>query len=42
MREIFGKIKDIRIPIECIPSDLYQQYLIQCNTDVNKRIMKKM
>lgn len=42
MQEIFAKIKDIRIPIECIPSDLYQQYLIQCNTNINKRTMKKL
>lgn len=42
MQEIFSKIKGIRIPIECIPSDLYQQYLIQCNTDVNKRTLKKL
>lgn len=42
MQEIFGKIKDIMIPIECIPSDLYQQYLIQCNNVINKRIIKKL
>ena len=29
MNEIFSKIKDIRIPVECIPSDLYQEYLNQ-------------
>lgn len=42
MQEIFAKIKDIRMPIESIPKDLYQQYLIQCNTDVNKRMLKKL
>lgn len=42
MQEIFKKIKGIKIPVEHIPSDLYQQYLIQCNTDVNKKMMKKL
>lgn len=37
MNEIFNRIKDIIIPIECIPSDLYQMYLIQ----YNKKIYKK-
>ena len=41
MIEIFEKIKDIRIPIECIPNDLYQQYLIQCKSGVNEQEMKK-
>lgn len=42
MKEIFAKIKDIKIPIECIPYDLYQQYLNQCNIDVNKQMIKKL
>lgn len=32
MQEMFEKIKDLRIPIEVIPNDLYQQFLNQCNT----------
>ena len=42
MQEFFEKIKSITIPIECIPSDLYQQYLILCHNDVNKRTLKKL
>ena len=42
MKEIFAKTKDIKIPFECIPEDLYQQYVIQCGTDVNKRMVKKL
>ena len=41
MREIFSKIKDIQMPIECIPQDLYHQYLTQCSTNANKRTKKK-
>lgn len=40
MQEFFSKIKDMKIPIDCIPYDLYQQYLIQCDTVVNKRTLK--
>jgi len=32
MQEMFEKIKDLKIPIEVIPSDLYQQFSNQCNT----------
>lgn len=42
MNEFFTKIKDIKIPIEYIPDDLYQQYLIQRNNDNNKQITKKL
>jgi hypothetical protein len=31
MNEIFSKIGDIIIPSDSIPSDLYEQYLINCN-----------
>lgn len=31
MQEMFEKIKKIKIPIEVIPNDLYQQFLDQCN-----------
>ena len=41
MQEIFAKIKYIKIPIESIPNDLYQEYLKQCNKDINKTIIKK-
>ena len=37
MYEIFDKIKDIRIPRECIPNDLYQEYLNQCNKKYKTR-----
>lgn len=39
MQEMFEKIKDLKIPIEVIPKDLYQQFLKQCNT--RKHILKK-
>ena len=42
MKEIFAKIKDIKIPKECIPSDLYQQYLVQVNVSVGKNITKQL
>lgn len=42
MKEIFNKMNNIKIPKQCIPSDLYQQYLIQCNLDINKQIVKKL
>lgn len=42
MQEIFSKIKSIMVPIECIPNDLYQQYLIQCNNFVNKRMINRL
>ena len=31
MNEIFSKVGDIIIPSDSIPSDLYEQYLINCN-----------
>jgi len=31
MQEMFERIKDIKIPKEVIPYDLYQQFLIQSN-----------
>lgn len=31
MREIFSKVSDIKIPKECIPADLYEQYLLNSN-----------
>ena len=37
MKEYFSKIKNINIPIKSIPNDLYQQYLIRCNTNTKKR-----
>lgn len=42
MKEIFSKIKDIKIPIKCIPNDLYKQYLIRCDNDKLKKIKKKI
>ena len=38
MNEIFNRIRDIIIPIECIPNDLYQM-LMQSN--VNNKVYKK-
>lgn len=35
IHEMFNKIKDIKIPKEVIPADLYQQFLIQSNLDNN-------
>lgn len=40
MKGIFAKMKDIKIPKECIPRDLYQQYLFQCNISVGKNMTK--
>lgn len=40
MQEMFEKIKDLKIPIEVIPNDLYQQFLNQCNTKHNLRKIK--
>lgn len=37
MNEIFNKIKEMRIPIEWIPNDLYLEYLNQCNKKVYTR-----
>jgi len=42
MYEIFDKIKDIRIPEECIPNDLYLEYLNQCNISANKKRYKNI
>lgn len=45
MREIFSRIKDIKIPKEYIPKDLYDQFLIQCNSEPDspvKQLAKKM
>lgn len=32
MKEMFEKIKELKIPKEIIPNDLYQQFLSQCDT----------
>ena len=42
MKEIFSKIKDIKIPKECIPDDLYQQYLAQVNAHRGNYIKKQL
>lgn len=42
MQEMFEKIREIKIPYTFIPKDLYEQYLIQCNVDVDKRKIKKL
>lgn len=45
MQEMFDKIKDIKIPKEYIPEDLYDQFLIQCNSEPSspvKQLAKKM
>ncbi len=36
MEEMFQKIKEIKIPLEVIPTDLYKEYLIKCKEDNNK------
>lgn len=41
IQEIFSKVKDISLPVECIPNDLYEQYLMKYNIDVNKKLTKK-
>ena len=33
MQEMFQKIKEIKIPQEVIPNDLYKEYLIKCNEE---------
>jgi len=40
MQQIFAQVKDIKIPKECVPSDLYHQYLLQCNTSIDKSLKK--
>ena len=40
MQEMFQKIKEIKIPQEVIPNDLYKEYLIKCNEE--SKILKKM
>lgn len=40
MKEMFQKIKEIKIPQEVIPSDLYKEYLIKCNE--KSKILKKI
>ena len=40
MQEMFQKIKEIKIPQEVIPNDLYKEYLIKCNKE--SKILKKM
>lgn len=39
MHEMFEKIKNLKIPIEVIPDDLYQQFLEQCNL---KKLQRKI
>lgn len=34
MKEMFERIRELRIPKEIIPSDLYQQFLIQSNSEI--------
>jgi len=41
MQEIFKKIKYVSIPIDSIPSDLYQHYFVQSNDDFNKKLVIK-
>lgn len=41
MHEMFEKIKKIIIPKEVIPDDLYQQFLIQYNTE-NQKLERKL
>lgn len=36
MQEMFEEIKKIKIPIEVIPNDLYQQFLDQCDIGTHK------
>ncbi len=36
MKEMFMKIREIRIPKEVIPKDLYEQFLMQCDTKNHK------
>lgn len=38
MQEMFQKIKEIKIPLEVIPTDLYKEYLIKCNEEEKKKI----
>ena len=40
MQEMFQKIKEIKIPQEVIPSDLYKKYLIKCNE--SSKTLKKL
>ena len=40
MKEMFQKIKEIKIPQEVIPSDLYKKYLIKCNE--SSKTLKKV
>ena len=40
MREMFQKIKEIKIPQEVIPTDLYKEYLIKCNEE--SKALKKI
>ena len=40
MKEMFQKIKEIKIPQEVIPTDLYKEYLIKCNEE--SKILKKI
>ena len=42
MQEMFQKIKEIKIPQEVIPSDLYKEYLIKCNEEEKDKIYTKV
>ena len=41
MNEIFNRIRDIIIPMECIPGDLYQMYMMQSSVNIKNKICKK-
>lgn len=36
MREMFERIKDLKIPRQVIPNDLYQQFLLKSSTKIHK------
>ena len=42
MKEMFQKIKEIKIPQEVIPTDLYKEYLIKCNEEEKNKIYTKV
>ena len=39
---MFQKIKEIKIPQEAIPSDLYKEYLIKYNEEEKNKIYTKV
>lgn len=41
MQEMFDRIKNLKIPKEVIPNDLYQQFLIQVNFETKHVKIKK-